>query len=201
MVKLFYFIWFGLVVEVVLIIYNRFSPVAILQSQLEIEVFEFRPDDTSLIIAGCSNGQLALFSLKKIQNMHRRNSSISKSMKDNNEIVYINHFLTSSILESISVSQNINNTEIFSRKQVYLNSHRGEVRAIRFLPKNLELDRKNAKNLLRLEDDPDRKRNQFMTLGADGQILFWDLRFESFRDKKNEEKSIEGLLVIGYVNG
>jgi WD40 repeat protein len=174
--------------------------VAILQSQLEIEVFEFRPDDTSLIIAGCSNGQLALFSLKKLQSFNRRYSSILKSMKDNNEIVYINHFLTSSILESISVPQNINNTEIFSRKQVYLNSHRGEVRAIRFLPKNLELDRKNAKNLVRLEEDPDRPRNQFMTLGADGQILFWDLRFDNFRDKKNEDKSIEGTQILFILN-
>lgn len=166
---------------------------AILQSQLEIEVFEFRQDDPSLIIAGCSNGQLALFSLKKLQKSTRRSSSIVKSHKDSNEILYISHFLTSSILESISVPQNINNTEIFSRKQVYLNSHRGEVRAIRFLPRNLELDRKNAKNLVRLEEDPQRKRNQFMTLGADGQILFWDLRFDSFREKKNEDKPIEGM--------
>ena len=54
----------------------------------------------------------------------------------------------------------------------------------------MELDRKNPLNLLRFEED--RPRNQFMTLGADGQILFWDLRFDSFRDKKNEDKPIEG---------
>jgi len=167
-----------------------------LQSQLEIEVFEFRPEDSSLIIAGCSNGQLALFSLSKLSNFNRRYSSLSKSSKDNNEIIYIDHFLTSSILESFNATQNINNTEIFSRKQVYLNSHRAEVRAIRFLPVNLELDRKNPLNLLRLEDDPDRPRNQFMTLGADGQILFWDLRFDSFRDKKNEDKPIEGSYIF-----
>ena len=123
-----------------------------------------------------------------------RHSSFNKASKDNNEIIHLSHFLTSSILESFNATQNVHNTDIFSRKQVYLNSHRGEVRAIKFLPNHLELDRKNPLNLLRFEKDRSGPRNQFMTLGADGQILFWDLRFDSFRDKKNEDKPIEGKI-------
>ena len=169
---------------------------AILRSQLEIETFEFQPNNPNLIVAGCSNGQLALFSLKKISSLNKKNSPFNKQSKDNNEIFFIEHFLTSSILESFNATQNVNNTDVFSRKQVYLNSHRGKIRNIKFLPKNLELDRKNPLNLVRYEESQSVSGNQFMSLGIDGQLLFWDLRFDSYRDKRTEDKPIEGIIIL-----
>ena len=75
---------------------------------------------------------------------------------------------------------------------VYLNSHRAPVKSIRFLPPNLELERKNPINIVRYPEEEFVHGNQFMSLGADGQVLVWDLKFESHRDRKNETIPIEG---------
>lgn len=142
---------------------------------------------------------MALFSLRNLNKSNKSHSKNSES-KDNNEIVYIEQFLTSSILESFNATQNINNTDVFSRKQVYLNSHRGKVRTIRFLPRNLELDRKNPLNIVKYGEECNVYGNQFMTLGIDGQVLFWDIRFDSHRDKKSEHKPIEGIILESIYN-
>lgn len=191
----------GLTITIPISLSNlRFSPVAILKSQLEIETFEFRPGHPEIIIAGCSNGQLALFSLKKLRSFHSQKTSNAKGTKDNNEIVEIENFLTSSILESFNATQNVTNTESFSRKMVYLNSHRAPVKSIRFLPPNLELERKNPINIVRYPEEEMVHGNQFMSLGADGQVLVWDLKFESHRDRKNETIPMEGTINYVYVN-
>lgn len=175
----------------------RFSPIAILRSQLQIETFEFNPSNPDLLIAGCSNGQISLFSLKKLNTLYFQSKKSLSKLKDQNQIIHIDNILISSILESFNAHQTVTNTEAYSRKSIYLNSHRGPVKAIRFLSKYLELDRKNPLNIIKYDEGNDGSfGNQFMSLGIDGQILFWDLRFDHLKDKKNEMITNKGIYII-----
>lgn len=96
---------------------------------------------------------------------------------DSNDIMIFKPVLSSAILESYAASQNLFPTEIFSRKAVFVASHRTAIKSISFLPTNLEIDKKNAGQVTERSPTALPNNEQFMTLSEDGQILFWDLNF------------------------
>jgi WD40 repeat protein len=92
--------------------------------------------------------------------------------------------LSSALLESYAASQNLFPTEVFSRKAVYISSHRSAVKSISFLPSNVEFDKKNVGQFLERAATTEPNSDQFLSLSEDGQLLFWDLNFADAKGTK-----------------
>jgi len=161
---------------------HLFVPVLVLSSPLEITTFEFKPNDPNILIAGAVNGQILLWNLTgKLQKKESTQGKKGgrKAKEDKAEAQEITPVIISALQEPFITPQFTLN-EVFSRKMIC--SHRTQVTSLKFLPPRVELDRKNPFNLLNKPEHA-ADYHMFMTSSADGQLLFWDTKFEA-KDKK-----------------
>lgn len=169
--------------------FHRFTPIAILESPIEINCFEFKPGNENILVAGAINGQIFLYNIDKLthkngsDNLGFENNRFKKDMKD---IHYFKPILSSSIMESFNANQNLIANEIYSRKQIHLCSHRTAVKSLFFLAPGISIEKKNPLNIIKLEKKTINKntpREFFVTLSEDGHLLFWSLDFNDIKEK------------------
>ena len=169
--------------------FHRFTPIAILESPIEINCFEFQPGNENILVAGAINGQIFLYNIDKLthkngkDNLGFENNRFKKDMKD---IHYFKPILSSSIMESFNASQNLIATEIYSRKQIHLCSHRTAVKSLFFLSPGISIEKKNPLNIIKMKEENITKntpREFFASLSEDGHLLFWSLDFNDIKEK------------------
>lgn len=166
---------------------HRFTPIAILESPVEITCFEFKPDNPRYLIAGGINGQVYLYDLIKLTKISTTSTTLNKRVlldTFNKNIEYIKPVLSSSIVESFNANQNLISNDIYSRKGIHLSSHRSCIKSLYFLQEGVEIDRKNPTKLVKYEGEEIPNRDQFVTISNDGHLLIWDLNFSDFKEKK-----------------
>jgi hypothetical protein len=173
---------------------HLFVPVLVLTSPLEILTFEFKPNDPNVLIAGAINGQILLWNLagKLVKKDSTAKKQARKGKDDRGEAQTIPPVIMSTLQEPFNTMPNVP-TDIYSRKLV--NSHRNQVTSLKFLPPQVELDRKNPLNLVHKPEDgifilklkfyAAGDYYMFLTTSSDGQVLFWDAKFDN-KDKKSQ---------------
>ncbi len=123
----------------------------------DVTCFQIHPDDPSIIVAGCINGQIVLWDISEYQEMLQ-----SSTRKTENEQV---------------VTQGEEHSGVpsvrFSVVSSIESSHRGVVTDLHWLPKHFEIA--NNGELVENGENGDK---QLVTSSLDGTVAFWDLRFK-----------------------
>ncbi|EGR33375.1 hypothetical protein IMG5_055180 [Ichthyophthirius multifiliis] len=158
---------------------HSIDPILTLTTPLEIITFQFNPKDPNIIIGGAINGQILMWDLgpSNINNLLGKKGQ--KMTKDKSEIPELNPMIMSCLQDPASASAPITNEVI--KKNV--NSHKNPVLSLQWLPTTIEF---NSKAILNLIVHPNGGEcHQFASISCDGQILFWDKRFNYNEPKKN----------------
>ena len=132
-------------------------PKLVLVTPSECHAFKINPSQSHILVAGCMNGQIALFNLS--DDIISKTSSFSTRSTDNsnkNDIVTIPHLEPKALTHPE-------------------HSHKRMVTDIAWLPPGTQI---NAKGKLLPKKNLNNLSNQFLTLSGDGTIFFWDIRFE-----------------------
>lgn len=113
--------------------FHRFVPLATLGSSSEFTCFRFKPDNPHFLVTGTINGQVLLYDIRTLFDLGSPDSE-ENIQKDNRDIKFFEPVLTSQVIESFNANQVLIQKEVFSKKQIYLVSHRSPVVSLEFLP-------------------------------------------------------------------
>lgn len=130
-----------------------------LQTPVEISCIEFAPENPRVLIGGCINGQLISWDMSSNEHI------ISEGRKQNSE------------QQSAAASKQEGEEEDKTQQQAIKvkelimsnidKSHKNYVADIKFIPKDVKVDRKNPS---------DGKSFHFVSCSEDGQVHIWDTR-------------------------
>lgn len=135
--------------------HDPIHPQLILEAPEDVSCFQIHPQDPSIIVAGCINGQLVLWDITEYQ---EKLQSSRKADKDSAE----------------DKGEHLNApTVLFAIVSSIESSHRGPVTDLHWLPKNFEIS-SNGEVL----ENGENGDKQLVTSSLDGTIAFWDLRFK-----------------------
>ncbi|KAL4510230.1 hypothetical protein ABPG72_010423 [Tetrahymena utriculariae] len=160
---------------------HSIDPVLILTSPLEIITFQFNPKDPNIVIGGAANGQIIMWDLKQSNSLYTVTGKKGQKAKQDSksEIPEINPLILSQ-LQDPSSAQQLPNNEIV-RKNVC--SHKNPVLSISWIPPTVEFDRKVFNNVVHPTHGD---CYQFASISWDGQVCFWDTRFNDQKDSKKQ---------------
>lgn len=120
---------------------HLFTPIRSLTSTLEIVTFEFKPGDPNIIVGGAINGQVLIWDLNyRPEDNLGFGEKPSQSAVESAGPISISPAVYSILPELYSIPPAVL-TEAYSKKIV--NSHRNAIQSIRFLPRNVEFDKKH----------------------------------------------------------
>ncbi|KAJ3305744.1 WD repeat-containing protein 63 [Kappamyces sp. JEL0829] len=144
----------------VIIIWSFHDPIhpqLILEAPEDVTCFQIHPEDPSIVVAGCMNGQIVLWDISDFQEMLQSSRKTETEAGDRNgegeqSSAPCVRFAVVSSIES---------------------SHRGPVSDVHWLPKHFEIA--NNGDIVDAAENGDK---QLVTSSLDGTVAFWDLRFK-----------------------
>eukprot|EP01017_Pseudomicrothorax_dubius_P046521 TRINITY_DN8202_c0_g1_i6.p1 TRINITY_DN8202_c0_g1~~TRINITY_DN8202_c0_g1_i6.p1 ORF type:complete len:722 (-),score=183.31 TRINITY_DN8202_c0_g1_i6:12-2177(-) len=153
------------------------QPLYRLVSPVEITSFDFNPLNPNKIVGCAINGQVLLWDLKGALKVAEKSTG-KKTKREKREDQEIPRVLP----EVISAPQEPNSIPPPSSELVRknVNSHKGPALCVRWLPKAIKMDLKTFSNVLPNTAEV----TQFVSIGVDGQILFWETKFPSEQDPR-----------------
>lgn len=152
------------------------QPLCKLVCPVEIMCFDFHPTDPNRIIGGGINGQVFSWNMKlNLQKQTTKDKKKKKEKREDQEIPRITPEMTSAPQEPNQIPPP--SSELV-RKNV--NSHKGAVMGIRWMPKTIRFDPKNITNPAQNTGEV----TQFITISPDCQVLFWETKFPAEKDPR-----------------
>ncbi|KAK3283163.1 hypothetical protein CYMTET_9130 [Cymbomonas tetramitiformis] len=146
-----------------ILIWNFVDPIHpqyVLEAPFDVFAFDFNPKKPEIVAGGCYNGQIILWNTTSVQaQMRKKEKKTDVDETGEAAIPVVKHHLLSAI-ES---------------------SHTLPVTDIIWLPEGIEVMHKTGK----VVETGGSSCNMFVTLAADGKVLFWDLRAK--KDPKRGE--------------
>ena len=144
-------------------------PQLVLEAPYDIHSFRFNPQNSDMLVAGTASGQLLMYDLgpAKDRAAKREKASTGKGAATDavgkDDKMAVKHTLASSIEAS----------------------HKRQVADVKWLDANREIETKpkNAGHVLAAPTTTDGVSQQFVSVAADGLILFWDVRVK--KEDKN----------------
>ena len=123
--------------------------------------FQINPEEQNIVVAGCANGQVALWDISEFQDKLKTTRKAGSDRQDDGSILAekdkhvgtprLPYILCSSIEAS----------------------HRGVITDLKWLPKHSELGHNGE-----VVEVPENGHKQFYTCSLDGTVAFWDLRYK-----------------------
>ena len=135
--------------------HDPIHPQLVLEAPEDVGCFQIHPQDPSIIVAGCVNGQIVLWDISEYQEKlqsSRKSDKESANDQDEHQNAPTVRFSIVSSIES---------------------SHRAAVTDLHWLPKNFEIG--NNGEVLENGENGDK---QLVTSSLDGTVAIWDLRFK-----------------------
>ncbi|KAJ1508418.1 WD repeat-containing protein 63, partial [Coelomomyces lativittatus] len=131
--------------------YDPIHPQLILESSDDISSFAFHPQQPYIIAGGCVNGQVLLWDISDYQ---EKMKNIKRDENEENKTVIVE------FIKFIAVSS-------------VEHSHRAAVTDLQWNNYDVNHNGEPLKT-----ENKDTSISQFVTVGLDGQIMFWDLRYK-----------------------
>lgn len=133
----------------------------ILEAPDEVHSFQINPEEQNIVVAGCANGQVALWDISEFQDKLKTTRKAGTDRQEDGSVFTekdkhvgtprLPYVLCSSIEAS----------------------HRGVITDLKWLPKHSELGHNGD-----IVEMPENGHKQFYTCSLDGTVAFWDLRFK-----------------------
>eukprot|EP00357_Protocruzia_adherens_P017227 CAMPEP_0114985762 /NCGR_PEP_ID=MMETSP0216-20121206/8050_1 /TAXON_ID=223996 /ORGANISM="Protocruzia adherens, Strain Boccale" /LENGTH=739 /DNA_ID=CAMNT_0002348121 /DNA_START=37 /DNA_END=2256 /DNA_ORIENTATION=+ len=151
------------------------EPQFILISPVEINRFEFNPQDTNIIVGGCLNGQIIVWDLAEAkEKLAEKKSKAKRRQRDFNKMdkgqdeddLIIKHKFLSPIAES----------------------HKSAVVSLQWMPEKMELKAKGQ-----ITQKQSKSTRNFLSLSQDGTIHFWDIRHQ---EKGASEATMKSIFAV-----
>jgi dynein intermediate chain 3, axonemal len=138
------------------------KPVVLLQCQEEVTVFRFNPNQPNIVVGGCATGQVVLWDISDVMiNRSRRSNNRNSQSSDGND----------------REDEDSSNIPILPKFTSAIDhSHRKATNDLFWLPSSTQI---NYKGRLAGKEFLNSSSYQFVTVGGDGLVLVWDIRYEA----------------------
>lgn len=143
----------------------QIHPALVLRAPFNCPIFRFNPTLSNILVAGCTNGQVALWDISEYCDVNPASSTQNAYVQGKRTI---NKDQTSDAIGTrIPLAPSV-----LSHPE---SSHKRMVADIVWLPSHVQI---NMKGRLLPKEHLTSDSYQFFTVSGDGHVLFWDIRFE-----------------------